>query len=64
MTVFGAQVGQLAAAELQYHVEKNTGAKLPAVSDTAAVEGPRILVGESKATEVLRLHHKDLQHQA
>ena len=54
---------QLAAAELQYHVEKITGAKLPVVSDTAAVEGTRILVGESKATGVLGLHSKDFKHQ-
>ena len=54
---------QLAAAELQYHVEKITGAKLPIVSDTATVEGNRILVGESKATGVLGLHNKDFKHQ-
>ena len=54
---------QLAAAELQYHVEKITGTKLPIVSDEAPVNGNVILVGESKATEALGLRSEDFKPQ-
>ena len=54
---------QLAAAELQYHVEKITGVKLPVVSDEAPVRGTSILVGESKATEALGLRNEDFKPQ-
>lgn len=40
---FGAQ-------ELQWHVQKITGAQLPIAHDTEPVTGPRILVGPSAAT--------------
>jgi hypothetical protein len=42
-----------AAAELQAHVYRITGARLPVVPDTAAVKGPRILIGDSAATRKL-----------
>ncbi len=42
-----------AAAELRDHVRKITGATLPVVTDQQQVSGPRILVGESAATEAL-----------
>ena len=54
---------QFAAAELQYHVEKISGAKLPIVSGAEIVKGPRILVGASKATQALGLANKDFKHQ-
>jgi hypothetical protein len=41
------QAAQWAAAELQYHVRKITGVTLPIVSEGAAGQGPRILVGDS-----------------
>ena len=44
-----------AAVELQEHVEKITGARLPILDDRAAVESPRILVGSSTATKELGL---------
>ena len=52
-----------AAWELQDHVRRITGAVLPIVSDTAAVEGPRILVGRSAATDKLGLEGGDLKSQ-
>lgn len=42
-----------AAQELQYHVQKITGATLPIKSDADKVEGARILVGPSAATAQL-----------
>jgi len=54
---------QFAAAELQYHVEKITGTQLPVVTDEEAIEGNRILIGESKATQALGLGNKDFKHQ-
>ena len=49
----------MAAHELQYHVALITGAKLPIVTDDAAVQGVRILVGESAATQALGLTNDD-----
>lgn len=46
---------QMAAFELQHHVRLITGAELPIVSDKDAVQGVRILVGESAATKALGL---------
>jgi len=46
----------LAALELQYFVEKMTGAKLPIVTDNVAVSDNRILVGRSKFTHELGIH--------
>ncbi|MHB8997588.1 MAG: DUF4838 domain-containing protein [Armatimonadota bacterium] len=44
-----------AASELQYHVRKMTGALLPVLTEDQPVKGPRILVGESVATQKLGL---------
>ncbi|MFC1738744.1 DUF4838 domain-containing protein [Planctomycetota bacterium] len=46
---------RLAALELQYHIEKITGARLPIKTDAQKVKGNRILVGESPATRKLGL---------
>ncbi len=54
---------QLAVAELQYHVEKITGTRLPVVSDDATVSGTRILIGASEATHALGLRNKDFKSQ-
>ncbi|MBT7101768.1 hypothetical protein HN937_30605, partial [Candidatus Poribacteria bacterium] len=53
----------LAAAELQLHVRKMTGASLPIVSDEAAVEGTRVLVGHSATTRALGIDPDDLAPQ-
>ena len=52
-----------AAAELQYHVWKITGALLPIVTDDVAVTGPRVLIGSSKAIDKLALSNKPQQTQ-
>ena len=57
------RASQLAAAELQYHVRKITGATLPIVDDKQAVAGNRVLVGESQATMSLGLKNDDFAHQ-
>lgn len=44
-----------AALELQAHVRRITGATLPLTSDGVRVDGPRVLVGESRATRALGL---------
>lgn len=54
---------RLAASELQYHVQKITGATLPIVSDDQSPKGPRILIGESDATRALKLRSEDFQPQ-
>lgn len=46
----------LAAIEVQYFVEKMTGAKLPIVNDQKDVTGNKILIGESKLTKKLGLN--------
>ncbi|NQU40235.1 MAG: DUF4838 domain-containing protein [Lentisphaerae bacterium] len=43
----------LAVAELETYVEKMTGVRLPVVSDSASVQGLRVLIGESAATRAL-----------
>jgi len=53
------RAASLAAHELQYHVALITGAKLPIVADDAAVQGARILVGESAATRAIGLKNDD-----
>jgi len=50
-----ATSANLAAAELQEHVRKITGATLPIATDEVPVKGPRILVGESAATRALKV---------
>lgn len=54
---------QLAAIELQYHVEKITGAKLQIVTDDIGAKGARVLVGESSATRALGLRNGDFKTQ-
>jgi hypothetical protein len=54
---------QLAAAELQCHVEEITGAKLPVVTDDARLDGTHILVGESEATTAVGLRNEDFKPQ-
>lgn len=54
---------QLAAVELQYHIQKITGATLPIVADDQSPKGPRILVGESAATQSLNLRNVDFSPQ-
>jgi hypothetical protein len=57
------RAAQLAVAELQYHIERITGVRLPVVSDKAPAEGARILVGESEATRALGLRNDDFEPQ-
>ncbi len=57
------RAARLAAHELQYHVALITGAKLPLVPDDAPVQGVRILVGESAATQALGLRNDDFRPQ-
>ena len=44
---------RLAALELQYHIQKITGAIVSIKTDSEKITGTRILVGESKQTNVL-----------
>ncbi|MCX5637039.1 MAG: DUF4838 domain-containing protein [Planctomycetota bacterium] len=53
----------LAAIELQYHIEKITDVVLPIQSDLREVQGNRILVGDTKATKKIGLQAKDLESQ-
>lgn len=46
---------QLAAYELQWHLQQMSGATLPIVQGDAKVDGVRILVGESAETKALNL---------
>ena len=52
-----------AAWELQEHIRLMTGADLPLASDSDAVDGPRILVGESAATREMGLLNGDFESQ-
>jgi len=56
---------QIAAAELNYYIEKMTGVKLTITTDKAKVPfaGAKILVGESSLTRVLGLRNCDLEDQ-
>ena len=54
---------QLAAVELQYHIEKISGAKLPIATDEDKIKGARILVGASAATRALGLSNRDFKTQ-
>jgi hypothetical protein len=58
-----SQSAWMAAMELQTHVQKITGAKLPIVSDERAVEGARVLVGDSRATAALKLSGASLDRE-
>jgi hypothetical protein len=57
------RAAQFAAAELQWHVEKIAGARLPIVTSDAEFKGQRILVGESPATRALGLKSDDFKDQ-
>jgi Domain of unknown function (DUF4838) len=46
---------QFAAFELQYHIQKITGAKVPIVDEEAKNSGTKILVGDSKLAADLRI---------
>lgn len=54
---------RLAALELQCHVMKITGAEIPIRSENEAVEGRRILVGESSMTRRFGLRIEDFEPQ-
>ncbi|MBL9172343.1 MAG: DUF4838 domain-containing protein [Verrucomicrobiales bacterium] len=54
---------RLAALEIRSHVLKTTGADLPVRTDAGSVSGPRILVGESRATQALGLRAGDFAPQ-
>lgn len=51
------------AWELQYHIQKITGATLPVVTDASPVKGNLILVGESALTRSLGLSSQALKEQ-
>lgn len=57
------RAAQFAAAELQCHIRKISGATLPIVGDDVAIRGARVLIGESKATRALGLKSADFQSQ-
>jgi hypothetical protein len=54
---------RLAALELQYHILKISGARVPIRSEGDRVEGGRILVGESSATRRFGLRSADFKPQ-
>jgi hypothetical protein len=58
-----SRAAQLAALELNCHIEKITGARLPIVDDQQTAAGRRILVGASRATEELGLRNEQLKPQ-
>ena len=51
----------LAALELQYHIQKITGAVLPIETDRMETSGTRILVGESQLTQALGITADDFE---
>jgi len=57
------KVSQFAAYELQYHIKKITGAKLPIVKDNEKIRGNKILVGESKYTKKYRINPERFKEQ-
>jgi hypothetical protein len=54
---------RLAALELQYHLLKISGARIPIHSETERVEGRRVLVGESSATRRFGIRSGDFKPQ-
>ena len=58
-----SEAALFAASELQSHVGRITGARLPVATDASRVRGPRILVGESAATRQLGLRGTDFRAQ-
>ena len=58
------RAAQMAAAELQHHIELITGARLAVVREpTAVTDGARILVGATQAATALGLPGKPFQEQ-
>ncbi len=57
------RAAQFAAAELQYHLQKMTGATVPIIKDDAEAPGTAILVGESARTRALGLKSDDFSPQ-
>ncbi|MDD5707408.1 MAG: DUF4838 domain-containing protein [Kiritimatiellae bacterium] len=57
------RAAQFAAFELQYHVQKITGATLPIARTNVPPEGTRIFVGESGATRAMGLCSTNFAHQ-
>lgn len=57
------RAARFAAAELQYHLSRMTGAAVPLVADTTPTPRPAILVGESAATRALGLASQDFGSQ-
>jgi Domain of unknown function (DUF4838) len=51
----------LAALELQYHIEKITGAVVPIKTDRQETAGIRILVGQSEQTRILGIEADDFK---
>lgn len=54
---------QFASMELQYHLEKITGTKIPIINDPSKVKGPRIFVGESAFTRERGYRNSDFKNQ-
>jgi len=54
---------KLASLELQYHIEKITGAVLPIKTDEEKIKQPLILVGESEYTRRLGIRSNDFKPQ-
>ena len=54
---------ELAVLDLQHHLKKMTGEQFPRKTDAEKVEGPVILVGESRRTRKLGLRNTDFQRQ-
>lgn len=52
-----------ALQELQYHIRQITGIRLPVAYDDQKVSGIKLLLGQSKATQALRLPGKPLKPQ-
>lgn len=57
------RAAHFAACELQYHVQKITGAELPIVADAPPTNTVCIFVGESKATVAAGLRNADFEPQ-
>ncbi|MCC6581652.1 MAG: DUF4838 domain-containing protein [Phycisphaeraceae bacterium] len=53
----------MGAIELRDHVQKITGATLPIVPDTVKVNGTRVLIGQSAATDALGFKNDDFKTQ-
>jgi hypothetical protein len=58
-----SRTSEFAARELNDHLEKITGTRLPVVTDVETITGQRVLVGKSAATDALRLNAADFKNQ-